>query len=310
MRLVGGRSQAPLSNVQGMDLDSIFASNATRAVFAIVLVLALIPAVVWALRRFGGSMQGAGNLRGRQPRLAVVDQAQIDTRRSLLIIRRDNVEHLVMVGGPTDVVVETNIVRTAVPTREATPARAAGAADTLPRPVPLDDATLWPLQPEPGPRPRPNIPEDVGQWALQPEPQLRPEPRRAPDPLTGLAAELSARPAPARPAPEPPRPAPAPAVSPETAAADQNLAEMAYRLEAALRRPAADTRLAAETIARTEPPPLEKAPDPARAPRVEPRAARPEPKVEPPKPEPAKPAFTSLEQEMASLLGRPSGKGP
>ena len=75
--------------------------------------------------------------------------------------------------------------------------------------------------------------------------------------------------------------------------AEQNLAEMAQRLEAALRRPAG------ETVA----PPV--APEPPAAP---PRAARSEPPA-PPAP-PAKPAaektsFENLEDEMASLLGRP-----
>jgi hypothetical protein len=48
-------------------------------------------------------------LRGRQPRLAVIDAAAIDARRRLVLIRRDNVEHLLIIGGPTDVVVEQNL---------------------------------------------------------------------------------------------------------------------------------------------------------------------------------------------------------
>lgn len=42
-------------------------------------------------------------------RLEVVDQANVDGRRRLLLIRRDNVEHLIMTGGPVDVVIETGI---------------------------------------------------------------------------------------------------------------------------------------------------------------------------------------------------------
>jgi flagellar protein FliO/FliZ len=76
-------------------------------------------------------------------------------------------------------------------------------------------------------------------------------------------------------------------------AADQNLAEMAQRLEAALRRPAGE---AAEP--RVGAPPV--APEtPARAARNEPSAAAP---VAPPSP---KSGFENLEDEMASLLGRP-----
>jgi flagellar protein FliO/FliZ len=42
-------------------------------------------------------------------RLEVVDQANVDGRRRLLLLRRDNVEHLIMTGGPVDVVIETGI---------------------------------------------------------------------------------------------------------------------------------------------------------------------------------------------------------
>ena len=70
--------------------------------------------------------------------------------------------------------------------------------------------------------------------------------------------------------------------------ADQNLAEMAQRLEAALRRPAG------ETVA----PPVAPEPPPAR-----PRAQRGTCSARPPAPQ--KSGFENLEDEMASLLGRP-----
>ena len=43
-------------------------------------------------------------------RLAVVEQSSLDGRRKLVLIRRDDVEHLIMTGGPVDVIVETGIV--------------------------------------------------------------------------------------------------------------------------------------------------------------------------------------------------------
>ena len=53
----------------------------------------------------------AGAFFGPKPekRLDVVDQANVDGRRRLILIRRDDVEHLIMTGGPVDVVIETNI---------------------------------------------------------------------------------------------------------------------------------------------------------------------------------------------------------
>ncbi len=50
-------------------------------------------------------------------RLAVLEQASVDGRRRLILIRRDNVEHLIMTGGPVDLVVETGIGAAPVRTR-------------------------------------------------------------------------------------------------------------------------------------------------------------------------------------------------
>jgi flagellar protein FliO/FliZ len=44
------------------------------------------------------------------PRLAISEQATLDNRRRLVLIRRDGVEHLIMTGGPVDVVIETGII--------------------------------------------------------------------------------------------------------------------------------------------------------------------------------------------------------
>jgi flagellar protein FliO/FliZ len=44
-----------------------------------------------------------------EPRLGVMEHARVDSRRMLVLIRRDDVEHLIMTGGPVDVVIETGI---------------------------------------------------------------------------------------------------------------------------------------------------------------------------------------------------------
>jgi hypothetical protein len=327
------------------DVMPHFFSEPVQVVIALVVVLALIGLTAWLVRRFGSERLGTGATRGRQPRLAVIDAASVDGRRRLVLIRRDNVEHLMMIGGPTDVVVEANIVRGAAP-REAQAPRTPAATDTLPRAVPLGEGGMWPLQPEGTPAPRPEpaprhepvarveptprvhrpipapIPEEPPQWETEPEPPP-PQRRQRPvaDPLVGLADELSRGPAPppeangdgrvarreprmARPQPAAPSPPPAPppaAEVPFNSAADQNLAEMAQRLEAALRRPgkSEETRFA-EPASRAEPAPAEtedfaaqRAPAPART------AQKPAGKSS---------LYDSLEQEMASLLGRPGNK--
>src|SRR5487761_171435 len=114
---------------------------AARFFIAFLVVLALIGLTAWLVRRFGANRLGSAT-RGRQPRLAVIDAATIDGRRRLVLIRRDNIEHLLMIGGPTDVVIEPNIVRAVAsrdtarePVREPIrePARAAVASEPAPR---------------------------------------------------------------------------------------------------------------------------------------------------------------------------------
>ena len=85
-----------------------------RILVAVFLVLALIGVLAWFVRVFRSERTGAASRRGRQPpRLAVIDAAAVDERRRLVLIRRDNVEHLLMIGGRADIVVEPNIVRAA-----------------------------------------------------------------------------------------------------------------------------------------------------------------------------------------------------
>jgi len=299
-------------------MNSLFGAElptAVNFVIAFVVVLILIAAAAWLVRRFGVTRIDAA-ARGRQPRLAVIDSAAVDGRRKLVIIRRDNVEHLLMIGGPSDVVVETNIVRaTAVPTRD-TPAGRNGAE---PAPRAALDPTPWPLQPEPAPAPvapaytPPAAPavrlertpriiaEDSWQAPAEPHAPAAP-PVHAPRPaetLAGLADDL-ARPATERTRPAPPQPA-AVAVQPPAPVADQSLAEMAQRLEAALRRPAA-RKLAVETSAAR----ISVVPEPNTAAR-EPKVVVAPPRDVPPKPQAQSPTQTSndLEKEMATLLGRP-----
>jgi len=337
--------------------------------FAFIAVLALIGVAAWLVRRFANNRLGANTQRGRMPRLAVIDAAAVDGRRRLVLVRRDNVEHLLMIGGPSDIVVEPNIVR-AMPNRDQMAPRPA-VGEQPPRIAPLPDAAwneeaaradsrstddhVEPQMPEPPPRPaRPSFADELRRPAPPPMPERRS------DPLTGFAPEsISGRPEPAPPrlgrneplmprpqrdlpkappireappvreappireaspareassgreappirealsardtppvretparaperaaAPPPPPPPPAPAPS----SADQNLAEMAQRLEAALRRPA-------EPVA----PPVAPETPPA-------RTARSEPPVPAPPPPPQKSGFENLEDEMASLLGRP-----
>ncbi len=291
---------------------------AVRFFLAFLIVLGLIGAAAWAVRRFGSGRYGGAGQRGRQPRLAVVDHASVDARRRLILIRRDNVEHLLLIGGPTDVVVEPNIVRAMPPSREAPAARAPAVAELLPRSIPLPDSgsrDSWPLQPEPA-APAPTRAQRDALTAVAENLAVHPVTPSRTRPAAVVRPPVEPR---AEPRSEPrfePRISTPHANAESPSAVDQNLAEMAHRLEAALRKPkTADTREAAapSAAARATPSPepsaeaeaeapAPPAPSPP-APPAPPRAARPEvPAKE------GKALYDSLEQEMASLLGRPTSK--
>lgn len=76
-----------------------------------LFVIALIALTAWGFKAFvlSGGKSGASFLKGREKRLGVVETANVDGRRKLLLIRRDDVEHLIMTGGPVDMVIETGI---------------------------------------------------------------------------------------------------------------------------------------------------------------------------------------------------------
>ncbi len=95
-------------------LATFFEDNKLLAYAAVVAAVIVLIFVVLLLYRllFGRRLRAATNGRTRQPRLGIVDAYDLDRQRQLVLVRRDNVEHLIMIGGPTDVVVESSIVRT------------------------------------------------------------------------------------------------------------------------------------------------------------------------------------------------------
>lgn len=104
---------------------------------ALVVLAALVVAMtVW--RAFSLRVRGR-----RGQRLGISEYQEIDKTRRLVLIRRDNVEHLVMIGGPQDVVVETGI-GVAAPTAFGTAADA-GAGEDAARPIPMRAAPRPPV---------------------------------------------------------------------------------------------------------------------------------------------------------------------
>lgn len=82
-------------------------SDYLRFVLALVFVLALIGVLAMVARRFGlGSIATAT---GKQRRLSLVEAMSLDSKRRVVLIRRDDVEHLLVLGPNSETVVETDI---------------------------------------------------------------------------------------------------------------------------------------------------------------------------------------------------------
>jgi flagellar protein FliO/FliZ len=77
-----------------------------RFALALLLVLGLIAIFAWALRRFGfGGALRADNRR----RLQILETTPLGPRHRLVLIRRDQMEHLLLLGPQGDLVVERGI---------------------------------------------------------------------------------------------------------------------------------------------------------------------------------------------------------
>jgi hypothetical protein len=170
----------------------------TLGALILLLVILIIVRIVRGLT-FGTFVAGGRN---RKTRLAVMDATAVDTHRRLVLVRRDDVEHLILIGGPTDVVVEQNI-------RLQTPARR-----VLP-PEPRERQSSEEFTPRQAPdsmKPPAAAAELPSEPARRPAEPQRPAPAPAPAPPTAAPA-TSTQPTPAaRPslAAATPKPTPAP----------------------------------------------------------------------------------------------------
>jgi flagellar protein FliO/FliZ len=93
-------------------IESFFASKSFTLAAAAIAFLAAAGLLSIIFRfMFRRRVRLPRNGRVRLPRLGTVDAFDLDRQRQLVIIRRDNVEHLLMIGGPNDVVIESDIIR-------------------------------------------------------------------------------------------------------------------------------------------------------------------------------------------------------
>lgn len=155
-------------------LDGLAPDIAPRLLIAIggvaVAFLVLIFVLLYMRRRNSHLFVKGG--RAREHRLLVMDAAAIDAKRRLVLIKRDNTEHLIMIGGPTDIVIETGIG-----------GRPANAAATSTETNDIAERALAAARPPVAVR-RPTEPEKpaVAQRPANPEsPQAVAQPQRVPE---------------------------------------------------------------------------------------------------------------------------------
>ena len=194
-------------------------------------IAALIVLAIFYRLAFAHRLRVPGG-RTRQPRLGLVDAFSLDGQRQLVLVRRDNIEHLVMIGGPNDVLVELQINRAAAPARESnqvspllvppTPARrteaavvagpaapeapakaAAKAPASPPAPPPVSPLPASPPAPVPA-APVPTAPSRRPQLRRSRRHRSRRRPAAQPTAPVSAQASIPAQPS----ASEPARPAP------------------------------------------------------------------------------------------------------
>jgi hypothetical protein len=205
--------RAWLENIAGPQ----YATGLMWTIAALVLLVILLVLARIIRNLTAGTFVAGG--RNRRTRLAVMDAAAVDNQRRLVLVRRDDVEHLILIGGPTDVVVEQNIGLTSTMQRNHPPMETPVTAEPRVQAPPPTPERQRPVEPVPAPRPEPVV-------AVPPAPPPQPKrPSEAPG-FTGISAVRPERNADRadnalRPVPAPVESAqPAPAVE-EDAGADQ-----------------------------------------------------------------------------------------
>lgn len=82
------------------ELDQLF-----KAVAALVFVLALMGGLALALKKLG--LSGEITTKNGDKRLKVIEVLSLDGRRKLAIVQRDDVQHLILLGGNEETVIES-----------------------------------------------------------------------------------------------------------------------------------------------------------------------------------------------------------
>lgn len=179
-----------LSSILGTDGSPLLSYLVVFLIMVVLLSLFAFGAKRFARGRLTLGGNGSGG-RSRQPRLGIVDIYELDRQRQLILLRRDNTEHLLLVGGPNDVVVERNIVRAGGNRVSAELTDRSDGSDGAEAPLTLPPGVEPPPLPPPFPEPdlpgRGIEPERVAAAFAPLPPQAAPERQSdpAPEPARG-----------------------------------------------------------------------------------------------------------------------------
>ncbi|MFC1674149.1 FliO/MopB family protein [Pseudomonadota bacterium] len=83
--------------------------NYGKFVLAFIFVIGLIGLMALVMRRLGLGMPQAQFRRGQDRRLKLIEVLALDGKRRLALVRRDDKEHLLILGASSETVVETGI---------------------------------------------------------------------------------------------------------------------------------------------------------------------------------------------------------
>lgn len=127
-----------------------FLNQNMQVILAAIVVLLVLIIVLAVWRAVGPRMSGR-----RGQRLGISEYYEIDKTRRLVLVRRDNVEHLILIGGGQDIVIEPGITPAAIAAAygNVAPEPAPAPQRAAPRPPVFGDRKPPPLRPVAEPAP-------------------------------------------------------------------------------------------------------------------------------------------------------------
>jgi flagellar protein FliO/FliZ len=82
----------------------------SRFILALLFVIALIGLAAWFARKLGLMPSPNAKLKPGQ-RLQIMEMINVDAKRKLMLVRHDQNEHLILIGGESDVVISSGSKR-------------------------------------------------------------------------------------------------------------------------------------------------------------------------------------------------------